>query len=88
MSRGMHDLVNRVAYLQRGCDMLLARLRDVDSLGDTSLSPLADSHVEDANQRWAAGTADHIELATQYAEDWFKAVSQIIADQWQAEPSP
>jgi hypothetical protein len=84
----MHDLVNRVAYLKRGCDMLLDRLKDVDRLGDQSLSPLADSHVEDANQRWATGTADHIELATQYAEDWYKAVKDILAEQWRADPSP
>jgi hypothetical protein len=84
----MHDLVNRVAYLQRGCDMLLARLKDVDRLGDQSLSPLADSHVEDANQRWANGTADHIELATQHVEGWYRAVKDILDDQWGADPSP
>ena len=85
MSRAMHDLVNRVAYLRRGVDLLLRQLDDVDGLGGQSLSPLADSQVEDANQRWAAGTADHIELATQYAEDWYKAISEILSDQWRAE---
>lgn len=88
MSRAMHDLVNRVAYLKRGVDSLLSRLDDVDGLGGESLSPLADSQVEDANQRWAEGAADHIELATQYAEGWFKAVQQVLSDHWHAESSP
>ncbi|MFF5004761.1 hypothetical protein ACFY3G_18255 [Streptomyces phaeochromogenes] len=85
MSRAMHDLVNRVAYLKRGVDSLLKELDAVDGLDGGALSPLADSQVEDANQRWAEGAADHIELATQYAEDWCKAVQRIIDDQWRAE---
>ena len=88
MSRAMHDLVNRVAYLKRGVDSLLRQLDDVDRLGGESLSPLADSQVEDANQRWAEFAADHIELATQYAESWYDAVNQILSDQWRAEGSP
>jgi hypothetical protein len=84
----MHDLVSRVAYLRRSVDLLLDCLRDVDALGGDSLSPLADSQVEDENHRWANGTADHIELATQHAEGWYRAVKQILDDQWHAESSP
>jgi hypothetical protein len=82
----MHDLVNRVAYLKRGLDLLIVQLDHVDALGGESLSPLADSMVENANQRWAEGAADHIELATQYVEDWYETVRKILADQWRPEP--
>lgn len=79
MSRAMHDLVSRVAYLERSVDLLLNRLRDVDSLGGETLDCLADSMVSDANDRWADAIADHLELAIEHAEGWYTAVAQVVA---------
>ncbi len=76
---GMQDLVSRVAYLQRSCEVLLDRLREVDALGgDEPLDERSHDRIGDANLRYGAPIADHLELAAAYAREWAGAVTSVM----------
>jgi len=80
MNHTTSSILGEAAYLKRSCELLLDRLKGVEALvfGTEQLTPMQESEVANANQRWAEGAKEHVELANQYLRDWHDALDRAL----------
>jgi hypothetical protein len=81
MNHTASSILGEAAYLKRSCELLLDRLKGVEALvfGTEQLTPMQEGEVANANQRWAEGAKEHVELANQHLRDWHDALNEALS---------
>jgi hypothetical protein len=80
MDHTTRDVLGRAAYLKQSCEILLSQLRKIENLvsGSEQLTPMREAMLADAS-RWSEGAKDHLELASQHADEWQLALAQVLS---------
>ena len=77
------DILGRAAYMRRTCELLLGQLGDLDrSFGGTEpLTPMQEAEIHKASVQHAERASEHLDLASQYIDDWKKALNEAFTQE-------
>lgn len=77
------DILGRAAYMRRSCELLLGQLGDLDRSfsGTEPLTPFQEAEIQKASVQHAERASEHLDLASQFIEDWKKALSQVFTQE-------
>jgi hypothetical protein len=80
MQHTTSDVLGQAAYLRRSCEILLGQLQQIDRMvvGTEQLTPIQEAAVANANRDFAERAKEHVGLASQYAEDWHRALREAL----------
>jgi hypothetical protein len=75
------ETLGEVAHLMRACQVLMSSLEGIENTlsGTEQLTTIQEAEIADANQRCGWSAKDHVELATQFVEDWRRCIDAALA---------
>lgn len=77
------DILGRAAYMRRSCELLLGQLGDLDRSfsGTEELTPTQEAEIQKASVQHAERASEHLDLASQFIEDWKKALNEAFTQE-------
>lgn len=74
------DVLGRAAYMRRSCELLLGQLGDVDRRfsGTEPLTPIEEAEIQKARAQHAERASEHLDLASQFIENWKRQLCDAL----------
>lgn len=81
MHHTTRDVLGEAAYLRRSCELLIDQLKEIDRLavGTEALTQIQEAAIGNAHRACADRAKDHLELASQYVENWRVAITDALS---------